>query len=116
MVEKMASQLDPQRFGVKSLYLIGSTQNTTAQAGSDIDLLIIFSGTRAQKKELLIWLDGWSLCLDEINFIRTGFKAGGLLDIHFVSEDELSDLKSLSEKLNLNIDGLRELPLISQDQ
>ncbi|MEE9117770.1 MAG: PEP/pyruvate-binding domain-containing protein [Calditrichia bacterium] len=113
MVEKMASQLDPQRFGVKSLYLIGSTQNTTAQAGSDIDLLIIFSGTRAQKKELLIWLDGWSLCLDEINFIRTGFKAGGLLDIHFVSEDELSDLKSLSEKLNLNIDGLRELPLIS---
>jgi hypothetical protein len=113
MVEKMASQLDPQRFGVKSLYLIGSTQNTTAQAGSDIDLLIIFSGTRAQKKELLIWLDGWSLCLDEINFIRTGFKAGGLLDIHFVSEDELSDLKSLSEKLNLNIDGLRELPLTS---
>ncbi len=116
MVGKMASQLDPQRFGVKSLYLIGSTQNTTAQAGSDIDLLIIFSGTRAQKKELLIWLDGWSLCLDEINFIRTGFKAGGLLDIHFVTEDELSDLKSLSEKLNLNIDGLRELPLTSQDQ
>ncbi len=116
MVEKMASQLDPQRFGVKSLYLIGSTQNTTAQAGSDIDLLIIFSGTRVQKKELLIWMDGWSLCLDEINFIRTGFKAGGLLDIHFVTEDELSDLKSLSEKLNLNIDGLRELPLTSQDQ
>ncbi|MCK4559523.1 MAG: PEP/pyruvate-binding domain-containing protein [Calditrichia bacterium] len=113
MVEKMASQLDPQRFGVKSLYLIGSTQNTTAQAGSDIDLLVNFSGTRAQKNELLTWLDGWSLCLDEINFLRTGFKAGGLLDIHFVTEDELSDLKSLSEKLNLNIDGLRELPLTS---
>ncbi len=116
MVEKIASQLDPQRFGVKSLYLIGSTQNTTAQVGSDIDLLVNFSGTRAQKKELLTWLDGWSLCLDEINFTRTGFKAGGLLDIHFVTEDELSDLKSLSEKLNLNIDGLRELPLTSQDQ
>ena len=113
MVEKMASQLDPQRFGVKSLYLIGSTQNTTAQAGSDIDLLVNFSGTKAQKNELLTWLDGWSLCLDEINFLRTGFKAGGLLDIHFVTEDELSDLKSLSEKLNLNIDGLRELPLTS---
>ena len=61
-------------------------------------------------------MDGWSLCLDEINFIRTGFKAGGLLDIHFVTENELSDLKSLSDKLNLNIDGLRELPLTSQDQ
>jgi len=113
MVEKLATQLDPQRFGVKSLYLIGSTQNTTAQAGSDIDLLVNFSGTRTQKKDLLNWLDGWSLCLDEINFIRTGYKAGGLLDVHFVTDEEISDPASLSEKFNLNIDGLRELPFSS---
>jgi hypothetical protein len=114
MVEKLASQLNPDRFGVKSLHLIGSTQNTTAQAGSDIDLLVNFSGTRAQKKDLLTWLDGWSLCLDEINFIRTGYKAGGLLDVHFVTHEDLSDPASLSLKLNLSIDGLRELPLTSQ--
>jgi len=111
MVEKLASQLEPQRFGVKSLYLIGSTQNTTAQAGSDIDILINFSGTKSQKKDLLTWLDGWSLCLDEINFIRTGYKAGGLLDVHFVSDKDLSEPTLLSKKLNLNIDGLRELKL-----
>jgi hypothetical protein len=111
MVEKLASQLDPQRFSVKSLHLVGSTQNTTAQAGSDIDLLINFSGTRTQKKDLLTWLEGWSLCLDEINFIRTGYKSGGLLDVHFISDEDLSDPTSLSQKLNLTIDGLRELPL-----
>ena len=114
MVEKLASQLDPQRFGVKSLHLAGSTQNTTAQAGSDIDLLINFSGTKSQKKDLLTWLEGWSLCMDEINFVRTGYKAGGLLDVHFVSDEELSYPALIAEKLNLNIDGLKELPLNSR--
>jgi hypothetical protein len=116
MIEKLASQLDPQRFGVKSLYLVGSTQNTTAQAGSDIDLLVNFTGTKAQKKDLLTWLDGWSLCLDEINFFRTGYKAGGLVDIYFVTEEGLSDPASLSLTLNLNIDGLKELALTSHIQ
>jgi len=116
MVNKLALQLDSQRFGVKSLHLVGSTQNTTAQAGSDIDLLVNFTGTRSQKKDLLTWLDGWSLCLDEMNFIRTGYKAGGLLDVHFVTEEELSDPASLSLSLNLNIDGLKELPLTSHKQ
>jgi hypothetical protein len=111
MVEKIASQLDPKRFGVNSFFLVGSTQNSTAQAGSDIDLLINFSGTNSQKKDLLTWLDGWSLCLDEINFTRTGYKAGGLLDVHFVTDEDMADSGSLSEKLNLSIDGLKELPL-----
>jgi hypothetical protein len=111
MVEKLAAQLDAKKFGVKSLYLVGSTQNATAQAGSDIDILINFSGTKTQKHDLLTWLDGWSLCLDEINFTRTGYKAGGLLDVHFVSDEDMADAAALSEKLNLNIDGLKELPL-----
>jgi hypothetical protein len=111
MVEKLASQLNPHRFGVKSIYLVGSTQNTTAQAGSDIDLLVNFSGTKSQKNDLLTWLDGWSLCLDEINFTRTGYKAGGLLDIHFVSDEDMADPASLAENLNFNIEGLKELPL-----
>jgi hypothetical protein len=116
MVEKIAFQLDPDRFGVQSLYLVGSTQNTTAQAGSDIDLLINFTGTKSQEKDLLAWLEGWSLCLDEINFIRTGYKAGGLLDVHLVSDEDLSDLPSLSLALKLTIDGLKELPLTSHQQ
>ncbi len=111
MAEKMAAQLDAQRFGVKSLYLVGSTQNTTAQAGSDIDLLVNFSGNPDQQRDLNNWLEGWSLSLDEMNFLRTGYKAGGLLDVHYVNEEDLTDIKELAEKLRLPIDGLKQLPL-----
>ncbi|MBP1634687.1 MAG: phosphoenolpyruvate synthase, partial [Acidobacteria bacterium] len=39
MAEHLASQLDPARFGVKALYVFGSTKNATAGGGSDIDLI-----------------------------------------------------------------------------
>jgi hypothetical protein len=111
MAERMAAQLDAQKFGVKSIYLAGSTQNTTAQAGSDIDILVNFTGNPEQQRDLKNWLDGWSLSLDELNFLRTGYKAGGILDIHYVSDQDLTDMKELSEKLQLPIDGITQLPL-----
>jgi hypothetical protein len=109
MTEKLASQLDKERFGVKALYVVGSTQNATAQAGSDIDLLINFKGNKTQRQELSTWLEGWSLALDEMNFMRTGYKAGGLLDIHFVTEKDLTNITALENRLNLKIQGMREL-------
>jgi hypothetical protein len=111
MAEKIASQLDPQRFGIKALYVIGSTKDTTAQAGSDIDLLVNFSGTKNQEKDLRNWFEGWSLCLDEINFLRTGYKAGGLLDVHLVSDEELANIAKIEARLKISIDGMKELAL-----
>jgi len=111
MAEKLAAQLDPVKFGIKAVYLAGSTQNTTAQAGSDIDLLINFNGSPEQQNDLQNWLRGWSLCLDEINFMRTGYKAGGLLDVHYVNDNDILDLKTLSEKLHIPLDGLKQLTL-----
>ncbi len=49
-VERMAELMDPARFGVKAMYLFGSTKNATAGPQSDIDLLIHFNGTQAQEK------------------------------------------------------------------
>ena len=80
MAERMAAQLDGARFGVKALYVFGCTKNATAGPGSDIDLLIHFHGSEEQKQELVLWLEGWSLCLAEINFSRSGYKSNGLLD------------------------------------
>jgi pyruvate,water dikinase len=111
MAEMLTKQLDAERFGIGEIYLAGSSGNTTAQAASDIDLIINFTGSPAQKKELSAWLEGWSLCLDEYNFIRTGFKAGGLLDTHFVTQKELKDPILLQEKLNINVEGMRKLSL-----
>ncbi len=101
MAEKIASELDAEYYGVKGLYILGSTKAGTARAGSDIDLLVHFNGTPQQRKELEKWFEGWSLCLDEINYMRTGFKTGGLLDVHFISDEELSNEEILAEKYNI---------------
>lgn len=111
MAEKLALQINPDRFGVNNVYILGSTSNTRAQEGSDIDLLINFNGTQKQKNELLTWLDGWSLCLDEINYIKTGYKAGGLLDVHLVTETDLKDKEKLAEKFKFDLDNMKELQI-----
>ena len=41
MAERIAGDLDPGRFGVKSRYVFGSVKNASAGPGSDIDLLIV---------------------------------------------------------------------------
>ena len=111
MAEKICRQLDKNRFGVKSVHLVGSTLTATAQAGCDIDLLICPAGSDLQKDELVHWLEGWSLCLDEMNFVRTGYKAGGLLDIHFVTDEELAEPGLIEARLNIRIDDMKKMPL-----
>ncbi len=101
MAERIAEQLDAEKFGVKGLYLLGSTKTGMAQAGSDIDLLVHFSGTPQMKEALLKWFDGWSQCLDEINYQRTGVKTGGILDVHFITDDEIKDEDRLAEKYHI---------------
>ncbi len=115
MAQKITRQLDPDRFGVKSVCLVGSTLLATAQAGSDIDLLVCFEGNNNQKKEIQHWFEGWSLCLDEMNFMRTGYKAGGLLDIHFVTDEELAEPGLIENRLNIKIDDMKKLPLASSN-
>jgi pyruvate,water dikinase len=89
MAERIAVNLDPQQFGVKNIYVFGSTNNGTAGPGSDIDLLIHFQGTEQQHDELVCWLKGWSLCLAEINYLKTGYSSEGLLDIHIVTDEDI---------------------------
>lgn len=109
MVERIANQLKDRKYGVKSLYLHGSTQNRTAQAGSDIDLLVEFDGSGSQKTEFERWIEGWSLCLDEINYMKTGIKAGGLIDLRFVTSEELTDPLVMSQRYNVNLESVSKL-------
>ncbi|HHE54295.1 MAG TPA: pyruvate, phosphate dikinase [Caldithrix abyssi] len=115
MADRIAEQLDAERFGVKGLYLLGSTRSGMAQAGSDIDLLVHFVGTPEQRRELDNWFEGWSLALDEINYQRTGYKAGGLLDIHYITDEEIIDEKDIAEKIKyLGRDGFKKLILSNE--
>ena len=111
MAERIAARLDPQRFGVKGFYLIGSTKNATAGAASDIDLLLHFGGTEEQRKELTLWLEGWSSCLAEMNFLRTGYRCDGLIDVHLVTDADIGSKSSYAVKIGATTDAARELPM-----
>lgn len=109
MAEQIASQLDPDRFGVKGFYVFGSTKNATAGPNSDIDILIHFQGTKKQQKDLEYWLEGWSLCLDEMNRLRTGYKTRGILDVHFVTDADIANKTSYAVKIGAVTDAARPL-------
>jgi pyruvate,water dikinase len=115
IAEHIASQLDPQRYGVAGFYVAGSTQNATAGPASDIDIIIHFRGTPRQRADLLLWLEGWSLCLDEMNYLRTGYRSGGLLDVHLVTDEDIANKTSFAVKINSVNDPAQPLPLKKRD-
>jgi predicted nucleotidyltransferase len=110
-VERIAAKLDADRFGVEALYLIGSVKNATAGPGSDIDLLIHFSGTENQLIELKAWLEGWSLSLSHMNFLRTGYRSDGLLDVHIITDEDIKKKTSFAIKIGAVSDAARLIPI-----
>jgi pyruvate,water dikinase len=113
IAQRIAAQLDGEKFGAKACYLIGSTKNSTAGPASDIDLMIHFAGAESQRRELLTWLDGWSRCLAEINFLRTGYRSDGLLDVHLVTDADIAARTSFAMKIGAVTDAARQLPMKS---
>jgi predicted nucleotidyltransferase len=112
MAEQLALRIKPERFGVKAMYLIGSTANSTAGPASDIDLLIHFNGSPAQKQKLLLWLEGWSLSLAEQNYLRTGYMTEGLLDVHLVTDSDVKAHTSFAVKIDAITDPALPLPMM----
>lgn len=110
-VEHLADNLDPVRFGVKALYILGSTKNATAGPKSDIDIIIHFQGSDAQRRNLMNWLEGWSLCLSEANYLRTGYRTEGLLDVHIVTDSDIANRTSWATKIGAVTDAPRPLAL-----
>jgi hypothetical protein len=86
--ERIAACIDPARFGVRNVYLFGSTELGNASVGSDIDLIIVTEGNEQQHRELELWLEGWSLCLAEISFQLYGLPSNGLLDVKFLNPEQ----------------------------
>jgi len=109
--KEIASRIDPDRFGVAGFYVFGSTKNATAGPGSDIDLLIHFRGTPEQLEMLNHWLEGWSLSLAEINYLRTGYKSDGLLDVHIITDKDIEEKSSYAVKIGAATDAARPLAM-----
>jgi hypothetical protein len=86
MAERIAAHLDPVRFGVERVFLIGSAKNATSGPASDIDLIVHVNGTPEQRGALEEWLSGWSVALSESNYLRTCYKTYGMLDVLYLTE------------------------------
>ncbi len=112
LAQKIASELDGERFGVKGFYLFGSTKNGTAGPGSDIDVIVHVGGTPEQRTCLEQWLEGWSLCLAEMNYLRTGYRADRLLDVHYVTDEDIAARRSYASKIGAVTDAARPLPML----
>jgi hypothetical protein len=111
MAQRIAALIDPARFGVRAAYVFGSTKNGTAGPGSDIDLLLHVAPPDARRDALAAWLDGWSRALAEMNELRTGYASEGLLDVHYVTDDDIARATSYAAKIGAVTDAARELPL-----
>jgi predicted nucleotidyltransferase len=112
LAQRIASELDGGVFGVKAFYVFGSTKNGTAGPGSDIDVIIHVGGTPEQRSRLEQWLDGWSLCLGEMNYLRTGYRTDRLLDVHYVTDQDIAERRSYASKIGAVTDAARQLPLM----
>jgi hypothetical protein len=111
MAEEIAAHVDAQAFGVKAIYVFGSTKNATAGPGSDIDLIVHVTGDEHARREFDLWLQGWSLSLAQINFLRTGYKSAGLLDVHYVTDEDIAKQTSYAAKIGAVTDAARPLEM-----
>lgn len=107
MVQKIGEKLDCDHFGVEAMYLIGSTKNATSGPASDIDVLIHFRGNAQQRRELTAWFRGWSLCLSELNYMKTGYTSDGLIDLHIVTDRDIENRDSFASMIGAVTDGAR---------
>ncbi len=98
-----------ERFGVERFYLIGSAKNATSGPASDLDLIVLFVGDAGRRELLETWLEGWSLCLSEINLALTGYETDGLLDVHFVTREDVKNKTSFAAKIGSPTDAALSL-------
>jgi len=111
MAERIASELDPKRFGVKGVYVFGSTKNATANPDSDIDLIVHIEEEICDVEKLSHWFEGWSLALSEVNYLRTGRLTKSILDVQFVTDKDISAKAGYGQKINAATDAARFLKM-----
>ncbi|MDD4018518.1 MAG: pyruvate, phosphate dikinase [Spirochaetales bacterium] len=100
MARQIADAMDMEAYGVKGVYLFGSTNTGETGIGSDIDLLIHAEDDPARLEQLSHWLDGWSQALARINFLQTGHDTERLLDVHIVTDEDIAKGNAFAVKIN----------------
>lgn len=108
---EIAGALDPSVYGVESLYIIGSTKNGSAGPASDIDLIVHFKGSDEQKEKLIDWFEKWDKRLREENKERTGVDTDKILDVHFVTDEDIKNNSPWATHIISRYESARKIPL-----
>lgn len=110
-VHEIASALDPSIYGIKALYLIGSTKDGSAGPASDIDLIVHFNGNEEQREILENWFSQWGKKLEKENQERTGIRTEGLLDVHIITDEDIKKNTSWASHLTSPYLGVKKIQL-----
>ncbi|WP_408998993.1 hypothetical protein ACJ77P_03560 [Syntrophus buswellii] len=62
--------------------------------------MIHFQGDEEQLSRLNSRLEGWSIALAEINYLKTGYASEGLLDAHIITDDDIARKTSYAVRIN----------------
>jgi pyruvate, water dikinase len=108
---ELGKKIDSKAYGVKALYLIGSTKSGKAGPASDIDLIVHFDGTEEQKERLLEWFDIQDKQFIEENKNRTGVNTSYLLDIHFVTDKDIKRNTSWATHITSPYLSAKKIPI-----
>jgi hypothetical protein len=111
MAERIAFHCGAQKWGVRGVYLVDTSDGGDVDPAAPIRIIVHFLGSGRQRKELETWLQGWSLSLAEMNYFRTGFHSDGLLDVHYLTDEKLRGEKDVAVRIKAGSDTVRELPL-----
>ncbi len=114
-VEQIGRNLDPELYGVKKLYVVGSTKEATAGPESDIDLIVHFEGDEEKKDKLNNFFDRWDQRLVQENEQRIGKRIDGILDVHFITDEDLEKGTSWATHITSRHKSAREITLQDTD-
>jgi len=70
-----------------------------------------FRGTQEQLRQMKLWFEGWSLCLDEMNYLRTGYRTQGLLDVQYITDEDIINKSCFASMIGAVTDPARPLKL-----
>ncbi len=63
----------------------------------------------------MAWLQGWSSSLAEMNYLRTGHQSTGLLDVQFVTDEDITLKRGYAAKIDAATNPARPLRLRSAE-
>lgn len=114
-VNEIAENLDPETYGIKALYLIGSTKTGKAGPASDIDLIVHFNGSEEQKELLLNWFEKQNKKLAYENKDRTGVETDDILDIHLITDKDIKNKTSWATHITSPYMSVRKIELKNKE-